>query len=228
MAPATATQAISGVSAGREAMIETVYPSISASGLGRFVGSVCDSIDVSINGVKLSALIFGLPLAPLALTGYALSKLFGEKYVLTNRTVQVRAAFGSRLYDQASLSDVDNVAITTQPGQEFFHAGDLELINDRDEVVLSLAGSRAPGAFPPGHSRRPRSSHSQRSRARGHRGAAVTSQRAMRSSPRVRQGASLSVRPLIAIGNGPDAGRLASASSCGKRRLESDRIRPPP
>ncbi|REJ89649.1 MAG: hypothetical protein DWQ34_19205 [Planctomycetota bacterium] len=147
MAAAAQGQAIAGVSAGKEAIIETVYPSIAKSGLGRMIGSLCDSIDAKVNGVKISALLFGLPLAPLGVLGYFKFKIFDPKYVLTNRSVQVRAAIGNRLLQRVDLVDIDNIAVTVQSGQAFYHAGDLDLINDREEVLLTLPGVPRPKRF---------------------------------------------------------------------------------
>ena len=59
-------QAISGVSAGYESIIETLYPSIAASGIGRAIGRAMDSIPLRIWGVPLSYLLFGPLLAPFA------------------------------------------------------------------------------------------------------------------------------------------------------------------
>ena len=43
----------------------TEFPSVAASGIGRLIGQIMDSIPIRIFGVKLSYLLFGLPLAPL-------------------------------------------------------------------------------------------------------------------------------------------------------------------
>jgi hypothetical protein len=147
MATATRPQPISGVSAGKEAHVDTVYPSITANGLGRLVGSILDSIPTRINGIKLSQLLFGLPLAPLGLTAYALLKMFGHKYVLTNRSLKVHAALGVRLDKQISLSDIDNIDIVVLPGQAAFASGNLEVLNDRGDPILVLEGVPRPERF---------------------------------------------------------------------------------
>ncbi|MCA9028630.1 MAG: hypothetical protein KDA86_25715 [Planctomycetaceae bacterium] len=145
--PAAQPQAISGVSAGRETVMETVYPSISASGLGRLIGSICDSIPVRIAGVKLSYLLFGLPLAPLALAGYAVFKLFGDRYVISNRTVKIFSAIGETLKGQANIADIDNVAIDVKSGQGFYHAGDLVLLKANGDELLRLPAVVRPERF---------------------------------------------------------------------------------
>ncbi len=145
--PAAQPQAISGVSAGRESVMETVYPSISASGLGRMIGSICDSIPVRIAGIKVSCLLFGLPLAPLALAGYAVFKLFGDRYVISNRTVKVISALGETLKGQANIADIDNVAINVKSGQSFFKAGDLILLKANGDEILTLPAVVRPERF---------------------------------------------------------------------------------
>jgi hypothetical protein len=147
MTTAVRPQAISGVSAGQETIIESVFPSIAASGLGRLIGRICDSIPIRINGIKLSYLLFAPLLAPLGAIGYLKFKVFDPQYVLTNRTLQVRSSLGNRLISQATLSDIDNIAIEVLPGQEFFKAGDLEVLNSRGDVILRLPGVPRPERF---------------------------------------------------------------------------------
>jgi hypothetical protein len=147
MITAVRPQAISGVSAGQETMIESVFPSIAASGLGQLIGRICDSIPLKINGIKLSYLLFAPLLAPLGAIGYLKFKVFDPQYVLTNRSLQVRSAQGDRLISQVSLTDIDNIAIDVVPGQEFFKAGNLELLNGRGDAILTLPGVPRPERF---------------------------------------------------------------------------------
>lgn len=142
--PAVKPQAISGVNIGREVVLETVYPSISASGLGRFIGSICNSIPVKIAGVKFSYLLFGLPLAPLALAGYGVFKLFGDRYLITTQSVKIISAIGENLKGQANILEIDDVAINVRAGQEFYHAADLILLRGNGDEILTLAGVARP------------------------------------------------------------------------------------
>ena len=81
-------QAIAGVSPTTEARIMTEFPSVGASGIGCLVGQLMESIPISIFGVKLSYLLFGLPLAPLGMLLFLWNRPFGARYILTNRSVQ--------------------------------------------------------------------------------------------------------------------------------------------
>ncbi len=142
--PAVMPQAISGVSAGRESVMEILYPSIAASGLGRLIGSICNSIPLKIAGIKLSHLLFGLPLLPFALVGYIVFKLFGDRYVISNRSIKIISAIGETLKQQVALSDIDNVAIDLKRGQEFYHAGDVILLKANGDEWFTLAGVPRP------------------------------------------------------------------------------------
>jgi hypothetical protein len=147
MITAVRPQAISGVSAGQETIIESVFPSIAASGLGQMIGRICDSIPLKINGIKLSYLLFAPLLAPLGAIGYLKFKVFDPQYVLTNRALQVRSAQGNRMISQVALNDIDNIAIDVLPGQEFFKAGDMQVLNSRQETILRLQGVPRPERF---------------------------------------------------------------------------------
>lgn len=147
MVTAVAPQAISGVSAGKEAIIEEVYPSLAASGLGQALGRLMNCIPASINGIRLSQVIFAPVVAPLALIGYLKFKVADPVYVLTNRAVKTRAPLGPRLYADVPLTDIADIAVRVRPGQEFYQAGDLELYNNRDELLLTLPGVPRPDRF---------------------------------------------------------------------------------
>jgi len=147
MVTATAPQPISGVSAGREAVIEDVFPSISAAGLGQFLGRLMDSIPVSINGIRLSQVLFAPLVAPLALIGYFQFKVTGPVYILTNRNIQKRGALSRGLLQQVTLADIDNIEIVVRPGQQFYQAGDLNLVNAKGEVLMELQGIPRPERF---------------------------------------------------------------------------------
>ncbi|MGD9855825.1 MAG: hypothetical protein AB7U20_12845 [Planctomycetaceae bacterium] len=140
-------QAISGVSAGHEALIETVYPSIAASGIGRLIGSLCDSIPVRIAGIKLSYILFGPLMAPFALFGYTLFKLADRRYVLTNRSLRVLSSLGDSLKAEVTLREIDNIAINVREGQTFYHAGDLVMRKSNGDQLLTLPGVPRPGRF---------------------------------------------------------------------------------
>lgn len=134
------SQPISGVAAGIESLLETSYPSVAASPIGRFIGSLMDSLPLQCGGIQLSHLLFAPLAIPLGLAGYFSYKLFGDKYEVTNRSVRVRQLIGGRLRQQVPLADVADVLVEQQPGQAFHHAADLHLVNAKGDALLSLPG----------------------------------------------------------------------------------------
>jgi hypothetical protein len=148
---ATATsQAIAGVSPQTEATIISVYPSIASKGMGRSIGQVCDSIPTKILGVKISCILFALPLAPLSLIGYALTKMAGLQFEVTNRSLKVwQMSLGakSRLINEVSIDDIADVAIEVRPGQEFYHAADMYLLKEDGTSLLRMEGIPRPEVF---------------------------------------------------------------------------------
>lgn len=147
MPVATAPQAISGVSAGRETVMEDVFPSIAASGLGRFLGQLMDCIPVSINGIRVSQVLFAPLVAPLALVGYLQFKVTNSVYILTNRSIQIRKALSRNLVQSVALSDIADIAVQVAAGQQFYQAGDLQLLSAKGDVLMTLAGIPRPERF---------------------------------------------------------------------------------
>lgn len=129
---------ISGVAPGAESLLESVYPSIASSAIGRALGSLCDSIPVKLGGIQLSHVLFGPIAIPFALVGYFVTKMFGDRYEVTNRSVRVRSIVGGLLRQQVPLADVAQIAIEQQPGQAFYKAADLHLLSAKGDRLLSL------------------------------------------------------------------------------------------
>lgn len=133
-------QPIAGVSTRNESVVMTEYPSIGAWGLGRALGSLYDSIPVPIFGMKLSHLLLVLPTAPAAVSLYFLQKVFGQTFALTNRSVQIWAAFSGRRLTTVELSKIEDVEVVQLPGQAFFKAGEILLRGGKGEILGRLSG----------------------------------------------------------------------------------------
>lgn len=126
----------------------TVYPSISAFGLGRGLGSLYDCIPLRIMGVRLSNLLFVLPTAPLPALMYFWQKVFGQRYVLTNRSFQIWHSLGNRKITQVALTDVTGVIVRELPGQQFYKAGELVLVGGKgNDEIMTLSGVPYPHIF---------------------------------------------------------------------------------
>jgi len=139
--------AIAGVASEKEAVITSVWPSIASTPVGRLIGMLNECIPLRINGIKLSALIFGLPLAPLGLLEYLRLKVMGRKYVLTNKSLQVWATLGAQQLKSVPLADIKELRMYSRNGQEFFHAAEIELIGADGGVLLRMHGIGYPETF---------------------------------------------------------------------------------
>lgn len=140
-------QAIAGVSPATESRVMTVFPSISAFSGGCLLGKICDSIPVRILGLKLSTLLFALPLAPFGAVMFLASKALGHRYVLTNRSVQIWTSLGTQRISSLPLSDIASVEVLQRPGQSFFRAADIRLKATNGQTLMSLRGVGDFGSF---------------------------------------------------------------------------------
>ncbi|MCH2213061.1 MAG: PH domain-containing protein [Fuerstiella sp.] len=118
----------------------TEHPSIAAGMPGQALGTFYDCIPVRVFGLTVSHLLFALPTAPLAIGLYALQRLAGESFVLTNRSLQIWAARSGRCVSSVDLSQVADAEVTQAPGQKFFKAGDILVRNASGEIIQRLRG----------------------------------------------------------------------------------------
>ena len=127
------SQAIAGVAAGTETQLMTKWPSIAAMGIGRFVGQLMASVPVR--------LFLALPvLAPLGALLYLVQKVIGERFTITNKSVQRWSGLGGRMIQRIELADIVSMEVRQQSGQEFFRASDLVLLNAKGDVAMRLEG----------------------------------------------------------------------------------------
>ncbi|MBD3675857.1 MAG: hypothetical protein HUJ26_20300 [Planctomycetaceae bacterium] len=143
----TNATAIAGVNPQKESVLLTVWPSVASTAVGRLIGILCDSIPVRINGVSISAIIFALPLAPLAALIYLLLKIGGKKYTLTRKSVQCWSTIGQQLVKSAPLADISEIQVVQRSGQAFYKAADLILIGADGGILMKLSGITSPLTF---------------------------------------------------------------------------------
>jgi uncharacterized membrane protein YdbT with pleckstrin-like domain len=132
----------------------TAYPSLAATGLGRAVGRMCGGVLVT-HGIPWWRLLITLPLwlfvVPIALTVtlvlYVVTKISGQRFVLTNRNLQVRQMIGVRLNGQAPLSDIKSVEIRESRGQAFYKAADLVIKGADGKTLIVLEGVQRPAVL---------------------------------------------------------------------------------
>ncbi len=140
-------QAISGVSPDHETVIEELYPSIAMTPVGDFINRVLGSIPNRVWGLKISNLLFGLALAPLAATVYLWMKVFGSRYVLTNRVVKRVDSMGFRQHESIPLSQIVTATVDPDSRMEFYQTGDVRLSGAGGQSLLLLRGVPRPERF---------------------------------------------------------------------------------
>jgi hypothetical protein len=142
-----AVQAISGVSASSEAVVMTEYPSLASTGPGQFLGRIYESSHVRFFGLMKLSHVFALLTVPIGLPLYFLQKALGERYVLTNRNVQVWTALRTRMVSSVALADIVDVELQQQPGHVFYQASDIHLKSAGGQTILTLKGVKDAGSF---------------------------------------------------------------------------------
>lgn len=139
-------QPISGVSSNRETVLETVFPGVATTFLGRLIGSVMGAVyGVGPLPVRLVALVIvGAIFAPLGALLYFYTKVVGSYYVVTNRTVQQRTVLSQVMTKQVNLADVDSVEVQLQDGYDFHLCGDVVLLSSRGDELLVIPAIQYP------------------------------------------------------------------------------------
>lgn len=140
-------QAIAGVASGYESIIEELYPSIGGTWLGQLLNGLYESIPVGVGNIKLSHLIFVPVTWPFALLGYFAMKVFGSRYVVTNRSIKRRVAVGNKLLDDVPLANIDRVTVDPDSRLAFFRTGDVRLSSAAGDTLLLLRGVPYPDRF---------------------------------------------------------------------------------
>ncbi|MBI1344923.1 hypothetical protein GC163_01390 [bacterium] len=139
-------QAVAGVSATYENVIEELYPSIASIWLGQLLNSLYESLP-GYGQVRLSYLIF-VPLTwPLGLLGYFAMKVFGSKYVVTNRAVKRYPVLGFQLLEEATLANIDRVTVDPDSKLAFFRTGDVRLSSADGGTLMLMRGIPYPERF---------------------------------------------------------------------------------
>ena len=124
------------------------YPSVSGGSLGKLFGRLYELLPwPKVNGIKLSYILFVLPTSLLPALLYFRLKVWGDKYVLTNQSVQRRKALTNRLGAEIPLEQVAEITVRQNPGQQFYKAGDVELRSRDGRVAMVLEGVVRPEVF---------------------------------------------------------------------------------
>ena len=153
-------QAIAGVTPSQTAEITSmvVWPSVSATGLGRFLGQLyAAKIGVGVlnlgNFIALASIPIAIPLYLFRLAPSFMGLPHGVSYKLTNRRViEQRNELGWGTFKfgaetrSVQLDRFDEIKVQVQPGQAWFHAGDLVFLQG-DVETFRLSGVSRPESF---------------------------------------------------------------------------------
>jgi hypothetical protein len=145
----------------KEVTVMAVYPSISAGGVGRFLGRMY-SIDIGFrpfnvpitvgNMIALVTIPVGIllyfnkivPRIPFVIAGF--SNPFCRRYRLTNRRVVVENPFTHVEEKSITLDRFDSIEIDQLPGQRWFKAGEL-IFKSGSVETFRLSGVVRPETF---------------------------------------------------------------------------------
>src|SRR6266404_1698398 len=110
----------------KETTVMTVWPSVAKYTLGRTLGSLYAIRWPDVYIFRLGNLV-ALATIPIALVLYfmRIAPGIGLRYRLTNRRILVERGLTSKLDKSVDLDRFDSITIDIQPGQAWYHAGDL-------------------------------------------------------------------------------------------------------
>jgi len=142
-------QPISGVAPAetKEVPVMTVWPSVAMFGPGRWLGRALawKWPDIYIfrigNLIALLSIPFVLPLY-----FFKILPFVGIRYLLTNRRIVVLRGIVGKEEKSVELDRFDTIETVIQPGQEWYHAGDLVFKQGAVET-FRLEGVSRPEAF---------------------------------------------------------------------------------
>jgi hypothetical protein len=137
-------QAIAGVAPPQlsEVTVMTVWPSVAATGFGRFLGRLL-AIEAGFGMFRVGRLIalLALPVAPLLYMSLRLPGVV-RRYRLTNRRVAVLKGIRAKVEWFVDLDRFDAIEVIVRPGQEWYRAGDLVFRKGALETFRLLGVSR--------------------------------------------------------------------------------------
>jgi hypothetical protein len=142
-------QPIAGVAPAelKEVTIMTVWPSVAMFGLGRMMGSGFAIRWPDVYIFRLGNLI-ALAAIPIALVLYFVRILpfIGTRYTVTNRRIIVLRGITGVEEKSVDLDRFDSIEIDVQPGQAWYHAGNLVFKKGNVET-FRLDGVSRPESF---------------------------------------------------------------------------------
>jgi hypothetical protein len=142
-------QAIAGVSPAsiRETTIMTVWPSNAKFALGRWLGTAYAIRFPDFYFLQVGHLLalLSIPIA-LVLFFLRIAPFIGSRYALTNRRVIEQRGLSAVEERSVDLDRFDSIDVVVQPGQAWYHAGDLVFRLGATET-FRLQGVSRPESF---------------------------------------------------------------------------------
>lgn len=123
---------------------ETYYPTIGAWKVGRWIGMLMWLLPVRIGRMRLTTVLFALPVAPLAALIYVLQKVIGVRYRLTDETIEEIRGLSVSASESIPLCDIADVTVHVRAGQAFHRAGDVVIIGRDGSTLMTLEGVARP------------------------------------------------------------------------------------
>ncbi len=141
-------QAIAGVAPPelQEVTVMTVWPSVAATGFGRLLGRMfAIKAGFRILSIGRMATLLALPLGPM-LYFYVRLPWMLRRYRLTNRRVTTMKGIRPTVERYVDLDRFDTIEVLVQPGQQWYHAGDL-IFRKKDVETFRLLAVPRPETF---------------------------------------------------------------------------------
>ncbi|MFN3152833.1 PH domain-containing protein [Bremerella sp.] len=141
-------QAIAGLSLSsqQESTALVVWPSVSATSMGKFLGRLYEKkLGVSFLTLGNLFVLLSIPVAiPLYL--WNVLPVVGTRYRITNRHVNIERGIQGEMERQIALDQFDQIEVQQKSGQAWFRSADLVFFKEEAEV-FALPGVPYPDGF---------------------------------------------------------------------------------
>jgi hypothetical protein len=145
--PTRKPQAIAGVSAGYEALMEDLYPSLARTSWGRWLHGCYESLPFAWGPLRWSHVLYIPPTLPLLVFLYFWMKVFGPRYVVSNRALKQFRGVTRRLLLETKLEEIDDVVIDEASRLPLYRTATLQIRGTDGQVLQTLPGVPYPARF---------------------------------------------------------------------------------
>lgn len=140
------SQAVTGVvspSVG-EAMIRDAWPSMAAGAAGATARKFYQSWIFAPIGWLILVPSFLMRLAGFVVPGF---QGWVTRYRLTNRRLMLCTGYQAKCTKEVPLNKIKDVRLRDDEGSRYYFVGDLDVIGDNNEVLMTVASIREPESF---------------------------------------------------------------------------------